>query len=183
MCSLPVQDRKPGLLLPMVLGTLLALGTSGCATIVLDMPDRDDVDEVSLERAPMPTGGALRVVAAPGGEVLTYRYKYYRRGMDTEEWNPFLAAHLKRELDRRGVDTHRGRNVTVRLVEFEAGEIALEVGTRVELVVEILGDGIHKRYTGSASGIWISLKGAMGEAASDVLAEVLSDEAFQALAR
>ena len=78
--------------------------------------------------------------------------------------------------------TDQGGKVRLYLVEFEAGEIALEVGTRVELVVEVLGDGFHKLYTGSASGIWISTKGAMGEATSDVLAEVLSDEAFQALA-
>ena len=180
---MPVRDRKPGARLPIVLGTLLALGTWGCATITLDLPDKGDVDEVSLGQAPMATGGALRVDPAPGGEVLTYRFKYYRRGMDTAEWNPFLADHLKRELHRRGIDTRRGRNVTVRLVEFEAGEIALEVGRRVELVVEFLGDGFHKQYTGSGSGIWISLKGAMGEATSDVLAQVLSDEAFQALAR
>ncbi len=164
-----------------VLAALIVLGTPGCATITVDLPDNHDVDEVPLALVPKFVGGALRVLPATGGEVLTYRFRYYRRGMDPAEWNPFLVAHLKRELARRGVDTDRGRTVTVRLIEFEAGTKALGGGKRAIFVVEVLGDGFKKRYTGSDSGYWSTLDGTMGRAVSEVLAEMLGDEAFQAL--
>ena len=166
-----------------VLFTFIALGSSGCITVNLDLPDNDDVDEVSFELAPMLAGGTLQVLPALGGEVLTYRFRAHRRGMDPAEWNPFMVAHLKRALERRGVDTRRGKTVTVRLVDFEAGVIALDAGTRAVLAFEIEGNGFRKRYSGSASGLWISRKGATGEAMTEILASALGDEDFRALMR